>query len=49
VSGKIFEPAKPIYKRAAFWVPLTLAVSAAVIATSIAVVLAPNVHTRVGF
>jgi hypothetical protein len=49
VSGKIFEPAKPIYKRAAFWVPLTLAVSAAIIATSIAVVLAPNVHTRVGF
>ena len=32
VSGKVFEPAKLIYKRAAFWVPLALAVSAAVIA-----------------
>jgi hypothetical protein len=49
VSGKVFEPAKPIYKRAVFWVPLALAVSAAVISASIAATLAPNVHTRVGF
>ncbi len=49
VSGKVFEPAKPIYKRAAFWVPLALAVSAAVISASIAATLAPNIHTRVGF
>jgi hypothetical protein len=49
VSGNVFEPAKPIYKRAAFWVPLALAVSAAVISASIAAALAPNIHTRVGF
>lgn len=49
VSGKVFEPAKPIYKRAVFWVPLALAVSAAVISASIAATLAPDVHTRVGF
>jgi hypothetical protein len=49
VSGKVFEPAKPIYKRAAFWVPLVLAVSAAVISASIAATLSPNIHTRVGF
>jgi hypothetical protein len=49
VSGKIFEPSKPIYKRAAFWVPLVLAVSAAVISASIAASLTPNIHTRVGF
>jgi hypothetical protein len=49
VSGKVFEPAKPIYKRAVFWVPLALAVSAAVIAASIAAALTPDVHTRVGF
>ncbi len=49
VSGKVFEPAKPIYKRAAFWVPLALAVSAAVIAASIAGTRDPDVHTRVGF
>jgi hypothetical protein len=49
VSGKVFEPAKPIYKRAVFWVPLVLAVSAAVISASIAATLAPNTHTRVGF
>jgi hypothetical protein len=49
VSGKVFEPARPIYKRAAFWVPLALAVSAAVISASIAATLAPNIHTRVGF
>ncbi|HEY2747241.1 MAG TPA: PEGA domain-containing protein [Polyangia bacterium] len=49
VSGKVFEPAKPIYKRAAFWVPVALAVSAAVISASIAATLAPNIHTRVGF
>jgi hypothetical protein len=49
VSGKVFEPAKPIYKRAVFWVPLVLAVSAAVISASIASSLAPNIHTRVGF
>lgn len=49
VSGKVFEPARPIYKRAAFWVPLALAVSAAVIAASIAATLSPDIHTRVGF
>jgi hypothetical protein len=49
VSGKVFEPAKPIYKRAAFWVPLAVAVGGAVIAASIAATLAPNIHTRVGF
>jgi hypothetical protein len=49
LSGKVFEPAKPIYKRATFWVPLALAVSAAVISASIAATLAPNTHTRVGF
>ncbi|HEX8953135.1 MAG TPA: hypothetical protein VF945_14875 [Polyangia bacterium] len=49
VSGKVFEPARPIYKRAAFWVPLSLAVGAAVVAASIAAALAPNIHTRVGF
>ena len=49
VSGKLFEPAKPIYKRAVFWVPLAAAVSAAVISASIAATLAPNIHTRVGF
>jgi hypothetical protein len=49
VSGKVFEPAKPIYKRAVFWVPLALAVSAAVISASIAATLTPNTHTRVGF
>jgi hypothetical protein len=49
VSGKVFEPAKPIYKRAVFWVPLALAVSAAVISASIAAALSPTVHTRVGF
>jgi hypothetical protein len=49
VSGKVLEPAKPIYKRAVFWVPLALAVSAAAIAASIAAALVPNIHTRVGF
>jgi hypothetical protein len=49
VSGKVFEPAKPIYKRAAFWVPLVLAVSAAIVSASIAATLSPNIHTRVGF
>jgi PEGA domain len=49
VSGKVFEPQKPIYKRAAFWVPLVLAVSAAVISASIAASLKPNIQTRVGF
>jgi hypothetical protein len=49
VTGKVFEPARPIYKRAAFWVPLALAVSAAVVSASIAAALAPNIHTRVGF
>ena len=49
VSGKVFEPAKPIYKRAVFWVPLLVAVSAAVVSASIAATLAPNIHTRVGF
>jgi hypothetical protein len=49
VSGKVFEPAKPIYKRAVFWVPLALAVGAAVVSASIAATLAPDIHTRVGF
>src|SRR5581483_9678868 len=49
VSGKVFEPAKPIWKRAAFWVPIALAVGAAVIAASVAATLSPNIHTRVGF
>jgi hypothetical protein len=49
VTGKVFEPSRPVYKRAAFWVPLALAVSAAVVAASVAATLAPNIHTRVGF
>ena len=47
LSGKVFEPAKPIYKRAAFWVPLALAVSAAVIAASIAADARPQ-HSHEG-
>lgn len=49
VTGKVFEPARPIYKRAVFWVPLALAVSAAVVSASIAAALSPTIHTRVGF
>jgi hypothetical protein len=49
INGKLLEPARPLYKRAAFWVPLVLAVSAAVIAASIAATLNPDIHTRVGF
>ncbi len=49
VTGKVFEPAKPIYKRAVFWVPLAVAVAAAAISAGIAGALSPNVHTRFGF
>jgi hypothetical protein len=49
VNGKVFEPAKPIYKRAVFWVPLLVAVSAAVIAGSIAGTLGAPTRTKVSF
>jgi PEGA domain-containing protein len=49
VTGKVFEPAKPIYKRAVFWVPLLVAVSAAVIASSIAGTLGAPTRTKVSF